>query len=786
MIKTGSVAFLLGIIIFCQLTTLPSLWHLLHLPLVLLALFILLKLNLSATHRHAYLFICVLICGFLWALLRAAIILNDGIHPAALQGDTVLTEGYIKALPTVHPNSVRFEFQAKEIRSKDGLELAPSSKLRLSWYSNDVDLKPGQCWQLHIRLKQPYGFSNPGTFDYEAWLFRHRIRATGYVINKADNRLLTCASNNLPITTINRLRHSLRTMINQTNIDSLQRSLIIALSLGDRSQILPATNQILRQTGTSHLLAISGLHISLIAGIFFIIGRWLWAFSICLPRYLPCQYFAIATSLLAAIAYAALAGFSIPTQRALTMLLICLLALLCHRKFAYSDIIATALMSVLFIDPFAVMDIGFSLSFSAVSAITYGISCRVQNNPPATQKTWLKWGKAQYVVAIALLPMLIVYTNQYPLFSIIVNTIAIPYISLFVLPLILIGIILLSLASPLAEFVLYLASQLLLHLWSLLQYFSTISINTWDFPTPSLPAFIAALIGIISILAPRGIFPFWLGYYWLLPLLLSYKPMPQPGDFWLTQLDVGQGLATVVQTHNHVLIYDAGDAFSPRFNAGQMVVIPFLKRQNITRPDLLLASHSDRDHIGGMQSILHEYPNIHLLTNATDKLTHSHLQPCIAGTQWHWDGIHFEILSPDQPNLARSNDNNSSCVLKISNALHSVLLTGDIEQLTENRLIRMMPEKLPATLLIAPHHGSKTSSSPDFIAAVAPQFVIFSVGYRNRFRLPKQAIIDRYQAHNSIIFNTARDGAITFRFTNNRLAITRHRHENQRFWHNNY
>ncbi len=775
--RAGTIAFLIGIVIFLQVSTLPPDWLLIFLPLTVSALFLRPKLQLF--HKYILVISCSIICGFLWAMLRADIILANELD-RTVEGETVIITGEVVSLPETIDSGIRFEYQIDEMITQAGIRLENPGKVRLGWYRENVSILPGERWRLHVRLKRPYGFSNPGGFDYEGWLFQHRIRATGYVRNREQNELLYEAS---PFS-INYYRYLLQSLINTSHIAEVEKSFISAVSLGDRSKISARQWQTLIRTGTSHLLAISGLHIGLVAGLFFIVGRWLWAFAGPLPLQIPSQRFAALAGLLGAFIYAALAGFSIPTQRALIMLSVWMLSLFFNRKFAVSDIITVSLLAVLIIDPFAAMDAGFWLSFIAISIIAYGMTCRVQTNISGWRNAWWKWGRVQYLVAVGLLPLLVLWFQQYPLVGILANIIAVPYISLMVVPLVLLGIVLLPFAFPVGEFILQIAGQTLGFLWPFLEYLSSLEFNIWHSASPTPLAFVAGMIGVLILLLPKGMPARWIGLFWLLPLLLPYSESPEAGDFWLAQLDVGQGLASVVQTQGHTLIYDTGDKFSQRFNAADAVIIPYLKHQNIQRPDLLIVSHGDRDHIGGAKALLMKYPEIQVLTSIEDKIGHANVEKCVEGQSWQWDGIDFEILSPTHSKDYQGN--NSSCVLKISNHQHSILLSGDIEQAIESRLIRTSSDKLSAKLLVAPHHGSKTSSSLAFIDAVAPEIVVFPVGYRNRFGFPKQDIISRYESRQVKILNTARDGALLFRFEDPEMSFSSYRYDNQRFWASDY
>lgn len=791
--RAGTVAFLGGIAIFLQFTMIPPRWLMLCLLLVCLGILILSK------NRPLYRFSGLIVCGFLWAMFRADLVVSNDLV-RSIEGDTVIVTGHVVSLPEIIDSGTRFEFLIDAMRTQSGSELKTPGKVRLGWYRGKFLPRPGEYWQLHVRLKRPYGFSNPGGFDYEAWLFQHRIRATGYVRNDGKNILLDGATGNLEfaLSSINHQRYLLRDLINRADIDDFGKSFLLALGLGDRSKIDTNDWQTLTQTGTSHLLAISGLHIGLVAGVFFFMGRWLWTLSGNLPLKLAAQRFAAISGLSGAFIYAALAGFSIPTQRALIMLTVLLLSVLFNRKIVIGKLIALSLLVVLIIDPFATMDAGFWLSFVAISIIAYGMTCRVhvnQTNKLSDQTDlWWKWGRVQYLVAIGLLPVLVLWFQQYPLLGIVANIVAVPYVSLIVVPLTLLGIVLLHVYFPVGELVCQLAGQALEFLWPYLEYLSNLEITLWQSAAPSLFALAAGMTGVLIILLPKGFPARWLGMLILLPLLFPQSESPQPGEFWLTQLDVGQGLAAVIQTQNHALIYDTGDRFSAKFNAGRAVIIPFLKQQNIQQVDKLIVSHGDRDHIGGAKAILEQYPDILVLSSATEKIQHAFVDACVEGQRWRWDGVDFEILNPLASGMtaqdrSRNNlyeGNNNSCVLKVGNDKYSVLLTGDIEQATESRLIRMSPEKLSVNVLIAPHHGSRTSSSAAFIDKVSPAIVVFPVGYRNRFGFPKQDIISRYESRQVKILNTARDGALSFRFTTAEMTVSRHRQQHWRFWMSEY
>lgn len=780
----GALGFLAGIIWLLQFKILPPVWLIFILPVPLYALYVLSKLQCSYIYKYAGIFFLTLLCGFLWGILYADIIISKNIK--AIEFGTLVIEGEVVSLPEISDRGVYFEFYVDKVEFPSGMVFKELGKIKLKWY-NKFEIHPADYWRLHVRLKRPHNLSNENSFDYESWLFQRRIQATGYVIDKADNTLLDIGNDTWrKMRNIHYMRHLLRQLIMQLPVNAFEKSLLLGIGLGDRSNISDKQWDVLTKTGTSHLLAISGLHIGLVAGLFFILSNWFWTLSIVLPKYLARQHFAIFSGLLGAFLYAALAGFAIPTQRALIMLSIWMLALLLRQKIAHSAVIATALFVILLIDPFAVMAQGFWLSFIAISVIAYAMTCRTHAKYITNtlwSKIWFKMGKIQYAIAIAFFPILIFFFQQYPLLSAVANIIAIPYLSFVVMPFLLLGMVLLVINFSLGAFVLQWVGKSLSFSWPLLEYLSQVKFQLLHLASPTIAIFVLAIFGVLIILLPKGFPNRWIGVFCLLPLCMPPRNTLEYGNFRLTQLDVGQGLSSVIQTQNNTLIYDAGDRFNARFDMGKLVIIPFLEQNNITDPNILLISHADRDHIGGSAAVLARYPKIKVITSALEQFDHHSVEKCAYGMQWDWDGVNFEILSPrliDEKDIYHGN--NSSCVMRIGNAWHSVLLTGDIEKAVENRLVDLIPHKLAAQVLIVPHHGSSTSSSDAFIDSVFPEIAVFSTGYKNRFRFPKQDIISRYEVRQVTMLNTARDGALLFDFSDQDMIISRYRQTHKRFW----
>jgi len=371
-----------------------------------------------------------------------------------------------------------------------------------------------------------------------------------------------------------------------------------------------------------------------------------------------------------------------------------------------------------------------------------------------------------------------------PLTSLPANAIAIPWVSFVVMPLTLLGTAMILPLPTLGGELLHIATYIIDILFVSLEWFASFEWSLWLHYTPPLWTVITAMVGVAILLLPRGFPARWLGIVWLLPLFFIPPAYPQRGEVWFTLLDVGQGLAAVIRTENYVLVYDTGPKSRSGFDTGSAVVIPFLRAKGIQQIDRLLISHGDNDHSGGARSILETLTVSEVLTSATEKFKGDNVLSCQAGQHWHWDNVNFQILYPPA-NFIVSKKNNRSCVLKVTTASGiSILLPGDIEKRAEYNLLRRYRTDLKADILIAPHHGSKTSSTENFIDAVQPTIALFPVGYRNRFGHPNKEIMQRYRRRKIHTWDTAKAGAIQFRLSDDGISeFWLAREEMRRYWH---
>jgi competence protein ComEC len=763
-LRSGTVALLLGILLLYAQPRLPDPFLVEFLPFLLL---------LAAGSRR-YRWPALLACGFLWALWRAEIVLTQTL-PEDLEGQSLQVAGTVVSIPAQDAASSRFLFQVEEIREPAG-SCKFQGRVRLSWYQQAPSLHPGERWLLPVRLKRAHGFVNPGGFDYEGWLFAQGIVVTGYVQAGKDPVRLDPGGGH----TIDRLRQRLAEAIDDSLADNPYAGMVKALSLGLQEGIPDAQWQIFRTTGTGHLIAISGLHISLVAGLAFFAVRRLWSLAGGLALLLPAPVAGACAALLAAAGYAALAGFSIPTQRALIMVGVVMGGLLLRRRMSPSLSLAVALGLVLVVDPGAVLAAGFWLSFLAVAAILFGMQGRL-----AGQGLWWQWGRVQWIVGLGLLPPTLALFQQYPWLAPLANLLAVPWMSFLVVPLVLLGAALLLPLPAVGGSLLGLAAAVIEPLWWILEYCARLNLTALPGAAPPWWAILAGGLGAGLLLLPTGFPGRWLGFLWMLPLVLLPVPRPEEGEVWFTLLEVGQGLSAVVRTRDHLLVYDTGPRYGPDFDAGGAVLVPFLRAAGIRRVDRLVLSHGDGDHTGGAESLLAALPVAAILGSKPPqpRVSLPPAEPCQAGQGWRWNGVDFAILYPFTRRL--TGDNDASCVLRVSTPAGALLLAGDIERSAEGELTRRYADQLRSTILVVPHHGSISSSSQIFVDAVQPQYALYSVGYRNRFGFPHRDVMGRYTSHGTIQYTTAQEGALSFRLpAQGTLPLPqRHRRHAGRFWH---
>jgi competence protein ComEC len=755
-----AIAFLLGDLIFQQGSSIPSVWVLCLLPFFWLAVT---RLSIPGPTLLAWLF-----SGYCLGLGYAHLQVRNGLDENCL-GETITARGVIAGLPMRDGLRTRFDLRIDQTAPKRCLRAGKPITVRVNWYEADQKPVPGQQWLIPLKFRKTRNFYNPGGVDYEAAMLDQGMRYSAYV---RDEPKRVDEAGEVGLDT---LRWSIARAITASLPDSSYAGIIRALVVGDRSGIPPEQWQTLRHSGTLHLMAISGLHIGLLAGIGFSLGSVLWRLVPRAALYVTAPRVGAMTALAFAFPYAALAGFSLPTQRALVMLAVAMMALILRRRVAPGSLIALAVFVVLLLDPFAVTQAGFWLSFVAVALLMLTLDRQRSGSRLS------RWGRAQWVLFIGLLPLSMLFFQGATLIAPLANLIAIPWTGIAVLPPALLGTLLQSIGIQSGAQLLELSAHNLGLIWPLLEFLQQLSFSWVSLSAPGPVLFIMAGIGILLMLAPTGWPGRALGGIWLLPMLLLPPPRPEHGAMWLDMLDVGEGLATIIRTRHHSLIFDSGPEFSPRFDTGSAVILPFLRQNSIDHIDMMIISHGDNDHIGGAHSLMEAVPVSRILSSVPEKLGHD-AETCRAGQHWQWDGVQFSVLHP--PSNWSFTGNDRSCVLRVANMSHSILLTGDIEAITELRLRKENAEDIAAEFLFVPHHGSSTSSTPDFISAVSPRYALVSTGYHNRFGFPHPDIVARYGNEKIPILNTAESGAVHMALPEGRQApvISRFLDSHPRNW----
>jgi competence protein ComEC len=707
--------------------------------------------------------------GFLYTVLIAAQALEQRL-PAVLDGQRLRLEGEVLGLPQPTETGQRFLFQPDQAAGFKG-RLPPALRLRIECRDSHVRPAPGERWQLYLKLRSPRGLRNPASFDYEAWLHAARIGGLGSCIDHPGNRRLAPASD----PGIEGLRARLLAALHQAIESWPHGGIVQALALGEASAITAAEWKLLQLTGTIHLVSVSGLHISLVAlGVRALVPPLfqLW------PGLAGGSWVATVAAVLAfsaALGYAVLSGFAVPAQRSVAMVAVWLLAELQGHRYAPTQVLAVALMVVLLLDPLSVLGNGFWLSFGAVLLLLLAGAPVAVRQPGA----W-RWLKPQLALSLGLVPALLLLGGEVPLTSLPANLLAVPFVAAVTTPLAVIGLLAELLLEGGGRWLWQAAALSLRPLWLWLECLQTLGGAGWTPPVAGHPGFIALLVVTLLGLSPAGLAGRLSALLLLLLALAPPSPRLAPGAFALAVLDVGQGTAAVVTTRGHTLVYDTGPRYSERFEAGGAILAPYLRSQGRRAVDTLVLSHGDLDHSGGVPGLLAALPVRRILTSVPTRFPAGRAEACRAGQAWHWDGVGFRFLHPDDSPQWRGND--GSCVLRIDGPHGSALLPGDIEARAETRLLETRSAAGPVTLVLAPHHGSRTSSTPAWVNTLEPRWVVFTVGHRNRFGLPRPEVLRRWEATGAVLLDSARHGAIEFQFDGSGQAPWRARVEGRRYW----
>jgi competence protein ComEC len=710
--------------------------------------------------------------GFAWAVWRGGAGM-DARLPSAWEGQDVSVVGRIDDLAQTRADTTSFLFQIEQTK-RDGQVLPWRGLARVSWYGGpSSELEPCSHWQLSLRLRRPRGLIDPGGSDGERSSLARGVVAVGYVRDDPSNQRQAITH-----WCIDRVRASLASDIQARVSDTHDAALLRAFTVGDTRGLDAHDWDVARANGISHLVAISGFHVGVAA----VFGVWLcrvlyWLWSALALRYPRAQVQAI-SALVVAFAYAGLAGFGMPTVRTVLMIAAVALARCCRRAAGAGHGLALSLIAILVVDPLAVLEAGFWLSFVGVGFL---ILC-LETQGRGIRAFLRELTAGQLVMTVALLPLSMWFFGEASLVGALSNLVAVPFVSFVIVPCALIGVLLLMICPPLATPTLRLAAWLTHAQWWLLEQTATWPGAHWFLPAVQPWALGLAMFGAAWLFMPRGVPLRVFGALLFLPLLWPVRHVPVAGAFQVWVLDVGQGLSVVVRTHDHALVYDAGARYPSEFDLGEAVVVPSLHALGIGRLDVLMISHADNDHAGGAPAVAEAFPMARRYAGEPERMRPLSMEQCVAGQRWEWDEVRFQVLSPQGTGQATS-DNDRSCVLLIEGRGGRMLLTGDIASDIEPRVAAALSPGSPPVLQV-PHHGSSGSSSPGFIAAIKPPFAIVSAGWRNRFGHPRPDVLQRYAQAGVSVFNTALEGAVQIDFPADKAAYVaaRWRQRERRYW----
>ena len=711
----------------------------------------------------------VLLFGIGFTGLQAAHVLRAQLPPT-LERRALEIEGSIAELPVHEPRRTRFEFvvdddasQPPELRGK---------RIRLGWFEEDmqgrVRLQAGSRWSFPVELRAPTGLRNPGASDGEKHALASRIAATGHV------KVPVLARRLAPPRGIEAWRERMSARI-ATSVPSASSRYVRALALGDTRALDETDWSRLRAAGLTHLIAISGFHVGLVAGFFALIGAAVWWLFPGLCRWMPRPFAAGLGAILGACLYAALTGFAVPTLRTAVMIAALVAARCLRRRQRLADTLALGCIVLLLLDPLAVLGAGFWLSFAGVAWLLW---CLPADQGPRRWAMLHGFLAAQAVATLGLLPLTVLLFGQASFAGPVANLAAVPWWSLVVVPLALLGVLAETVHAGLGQWPWQAAAWCFDLLWPALARIADSPLAMAWLPEPRWHAWPLAMLSAFWLLLPRGLPGKPLALLLWLPLLCPPRDLPAHGEAELTVIDVGQGLSVLVRTARHSLLYDMGPATIDGFDAGARAVVPALHGLGVRRLDAAMLSHGDNDHAGGWGTVSRAFPVAALL--APEGSPVPGIVPCRAGQSWQWDGVRIRVLHPAAwfPYLG----NEASCVLRIETAHGNALLTGDIGHLIEAKLLREDPASLRNEVVLVPHHGSAGSSGEDFVAATGARLALVSSGAGNRFGHPRMPVVQRWCEAGAEVVDTARAGAIRVWLRAGGLQMQERRASRPRLW----
>lgn len=754
-----ALTLLAGALILHGLPTLPE-WQVFVAPICL---------SLVCAARRPFRGIAAFIAGFSLTGVFAALQLEDWLDPA-LESKILEVNVVVETFPREQAGMVSMVVRP----AADG---ALPARLRLTWFEPRLVPRLGETWRLTLRLRRPGGLVNPGGYDTEGWLFLSKIGATGYVVEDGRNyRVVGTAEN-----AVDRLRRHVVERIERLLPQDDAAAVLMAIAVGARHRISNDQWDAYAATGTSHLMAISGLHIGLAAASVYLFS---WGILALLPGPRNCRDPAMIVSLAAASAYAVMSGFAVPARRALVMLSTAVFLRWHRREGTPSGLLAATLIVVLLTDPLSVLLPGFQLSFAAV-AILFATSRQLvcvtpiaAGSRPATSmlRLWL----VQLALLAGLLPMTVSLFDRFSAIAPAVNLLVLPIFNIATVPLVILGMLLDGALAPLGDALLGFACMSVKAVLVLIRYAQTADWLTYRVSVP-VPAALV-LLPLLFVLLPQGWPGRRLAGLAVFCIVLAEPDRVPRACFEYHVLDVGQGLAVVVRTADRALLFDTGPAFRSGADTAERVVLPFLEYRGIDRLDVVVVSHADLDHAGGIGSLLSGTVVGRVISGEPLAGMAYAREPCVDGDAWRWNEVDFRFLHP-RPNTPWRG-NNASCVLEISAGDRRMLLTGDIESPVEI-LLEYRDKLRSAYVLTVPHHGSRTSSAEVLVRATRPALAIVSASRSNRWGFPKENIVERWRRSGAAVYGTATSGAISQRIcpAGEPGPVAEARQDRSRYWH---
>ena len=730
-----ALGFLGGSCLLLSLPSLPTAW------IVATGFFIGASLALASRHALPLAFAV----GFAWCWISVSGRLEQRLDPA-LEGSNIELRGTVASVPQMLQSGTRFRFATEPTPGVPPL-------VELTWYDTPVAPKAAERMVLLARLRRPRGFSNPGGYDQEARLLREGIGASGYVKSATrQGRDWFDIARSPVLAARGEIADSIRSALGTRPATGI----VAGLAVGLQDALSPEQWRELARSGTSHLMAISGMHIGMFATVTawltLRVQRWRQRRGSLGARRDP----AVLAGTVAAFGYSLLAGWSVPTQRTMIMIAMVAAALLLRRRVGVADALALGAIAVLLLDPLAPLAVGFWLSFGAVAAILLASTGGLARTGIAAG-----FAQAQLAVTVGLVPVLAACFGSVSLVSALVNIAAIPLYTLFIVPAILVATALALTVPSIGAVALGGIAWVIEFTWPLISAPAAWLLATWG--VASLPSWgwLLLVAGAVAAILPLPAQGRAAGALMVAALCAWRAAPPAPGSAHFALLDVGQGLAAVVETRRHLLVYDTGPEFRSGTDTGALVVEPYLRSRGRRQVDLLVASHDDGDHTGGSASLARLMPVRRFVASgkALDGFGAGRAERCRAGMRWTWDGVEFEWLHPASPLLSKDNDR--SCVLLVRAGSEALLLTGDIQRAAEAELLR---RGLPAgiTVVVVPHHGSRTSSGQGLVDATRPRWALVPAGYRNRWGFPASGVVERWSLSGAQLLNTATSGAVEF------------------------